>query len=59
MTTLAQTLLETEILEGENLRSQLNQAQRTIKVDEWLESGKLAPTPKQLLTLAMTNDGKN
>ncbi|MGL5831700.1 MAG: ATP-dependent zinc metalloprotease FtsH [Waterburya sp.] len=59
LTTLAQTLLETEILEGEKLRSQLNQAQRTVKVDEWLESGKLAATKKQLLTSAITNNGKN
>ncbi|MGL5940386.1 MAG: ATP-dependent zinc metalloprotease FtsH [Waterburya sp.] len=59
LTTLAQTLLETEILEGENLRSQLNQAQRTVKVDEWLESGKLVATQKQLLTSAITNNGKN
>jgi cell division protease FtsH len=59
LTTLAKTLLEKEILEGEKLRSQLNQAQKTVKVDEWLDSGKLASTQKQLLTSVITNNGKN
>lgn len=39
LTTLAQILLEREILEGEPLRSHLSQAQKTAEVDKWLQTG--------------------
>ncbi len=42
LTTLAQILLEQEILEGEQLYSQLDRAQKTLEVDRWLQTGKLA-----------------
>ena len=41
LTTLAQTLLDKETLEGEQLRSQLSVARKTSKIDLWLQSGKL------------------
>jgi cell division protease FtsH len=41
LTTLAQTLLDMEVLEGEQLRSQLGQAKKTAEVDRWLQSGEL------------------
>ena len=41
LVTLAQTLLEDEILEGEQLRSQLNLARITAEVNQWLQTGKL------------------
>ena len=53
LTTLAQTLLSAEILEGEQLRSQLSLAQKTVAVDQWLQTGKLA-RDKFLATI--TND---
>ena len=36
---LAQSLLDKEILEGEQLRSHLGQAQKTIDTDRWLQTG--------------------
>ena len=42
LTTLAQILLEQEILEGEQLSSHLNLAQKTLEIDQWLQTGKLA-----------------
>ena len=39
---LAQILLQQEILEGEQLRSQLHLAQKTVAVDQWLQTGKLS-----------------
>ena len=42
LTTLAQILLEQEILEGEQLSSHLNRAQKTLESDQWLQTGKLA-----------------
>jgi cell division protease FtsH len=44
----AQTLLEREILEGTQLREQLNQAQAPAELDEWLRTGKL-PQDKPLM----------
>ncbi len=38
---LAQALLEHEILEGEQLRSQLQKARKTEIADQWLQSGRL------------------
>lgn len=39
---LAQTLLEREILEGEQLRSQLGLAHKTADMEQWLQTGKLS-----------------
>jgi cell division protease FtsH len=39
---LAQTLLEREILEGEQLRSQLGLAHKTADIEQWLQIGKLS-----------------
>lgn len=41
LTALAQILLKQEVLEGEQLRSHLGQAQRNERVDRWLQTGKL------------------
>ena len=41
LTTLAQTLLDKEVLEGEQLRTQLGQAKTTLEADRWLQSGEL------------------
>ena len=46
---LANVLLEQEILEGEQLRSQLNLAQKTVAIDEWLQTGKLSQNNLALL----------
>ena len=53
---LAQILLEKEILEGEQLRSQLNLAQKTPEVDQWLQTGKFPQDG--LLAATMINNGK-
>lgn len=51
LATLAQILLKQEVLEGQQLRSQLQQAQKTVVADQWLQTGKcsqdslLARTP--------------
>ncbi|RMF24385.1 MAG: ATP-dependent metallopeptidase FtsH/Yme1/Tma family protein [Cyanobacteria bacterium J083] len=42
LTELAEILLKKEILEGEQLRSQLNLAQKTGAIEQWLQTGKLA-----------------
>ena len=39
LTQLAQTLLQREILEGEALRSQLGLAQKTSRIERWLQTG--------------------
>ena len=52
---LAQSLLEKEVLEGEQLRSQLDLAQKTTITDEWLQSGKLSKT--NLSAKALSNNG--
>ena len=41
LATLAQILLDNEILEGEQLRAQLKLAQKTLEIDKWLQTGKL------------------
>ncbi|MGK7915074.1 MAG: ATP-dependent zinc metalloprotease FtsH [Prochloraceae cyanobacterium] len=56
LATLAQILLEREILEGEQLRSQLNLAQKTSEIDRWLQTGKLSPD--KLLPSSMLNNSK-
>ena len=56
LTALAQILLKQEVLEGEQLRSHLSQAQRTVEVDRWLQTGKLAEN--NLLAPALSNNGK-
>ena len=56
LVTLAQILLEHEILEGEQLRSRLGQAQKTVKIDEWLQTGKL--TKNTLFPPTLANKGK-
>ena len=53
---LAQILLESEILEGEQLRSQLKMAQKTVEIDKWLETGKL--NSNNLLAPTLANNGK-
>jgi len=53
---LAQILLNNEILEGEQLRSQLNLAQKTVEIDKWLDTGKLSKNTVFSPTLA--NNGK-
>ncbi|MGK7948335.1 MAG: ATP-dependent zinc metalloprotease FtsH [Xenococcaceae cyanobacterium] len=54
LTTLAQILLKQEILEGQQLRSQLQKAQKTVAVDRWLQTGKL--TQDSLLELTASNN---
>ncbi|VEP18638.1 ATP-dependent zinc metalloprotease FtsH [Hyella patelloides LEGE 07179] len=56
LTALAQILLEQEILEGENLRSQLRSAQKTVAVNGWLQTGKLSQD--HLLAGTLTNNDK-
>ena len=56
LATLAQILLDKEILEGEQLRSQLNLAQKTLVIDEWLQTGKLSSN--SLLPPNLANNGK-
>ena len=53
---LAKVLLEKEILEGEQLRSQLNLAQKTVEIDQWLQTGKLSKD--NLLSASIVNNGK-
>jgi cell division protease FtsH len=52
----AQLLLEQEILEGEQLRSQLNRAKKSSEVQEWLDTGKL--TQNHLFTQTPFNNGQ-
>ncbi|MDJ0577619.1 MAG: cell division protein FtsH, partial [Xenococcaceae cyanobacterium MO_234.B1] len=56
LATLAQILLEKEILEGDQLRSQLALAQKTSEIDRWLQTGKLSP--EKLLSSTMLNNSK-
>ncbi|PSB09328.1 cell division protein FtsH [Pleurocapsa sp. CCALA 161] len=56
LTALAQILLKQEVLEGEQLRSHLGQAQRNDLVDKWLQTGKLAQN--NLLAPALSHNGK-
>ncbi len=51
---LAQILLEQEILEGEKLRSQLQLAQKTTRVEQWLQTGKLS-SDKPFISDAIDN----
>ena len=51
---LAQILLEQEILEGEQLQSNLNQAQKTVEIDQWLQTGRL--TQDSLLVPTLINN---
>ena len=53
---LAQILLEQEILEGEKLRSQLNLAQTTDRINKWLQTGKMSPD--KMLARSIVNNGK-
>jgi cell division protease FtsH len=39
--TIAQQLIETEVLEGETLRSHLNQVQAKPEIEQWLRTGKI------------------
>ena len=55
LTALAQILLKQEVLEGEQLRSHLGQAQRNVEVDKWLQTG-LAPN--NLLAPTLSHNGK-
>ena len=55
LATLAQVLLEREVLEGEQLRSQLKLAQKTVVIDEWLQTGKLSKST--LLAPSSANNG--
>ena len=56
LTALAQILLKQEVLEREQLRSHLGQAQRNERVDRWLQTGELAQN--NLLAPALSNNGK-
>jgi cell division protease FtsH len=47
----ARMLLQTEILEGEKLHAQLNQAQAPDELNEWLRSGKLPEEQKLMQTV--------
>ena len=53
---LAQILLDNEILEGDTLRSQLKLAQKTVAIDEWLQTGTLSKN--NLLPPTLANNGK-
>ena len=50
---LAQSLLDREILEGEQLRSQLSLARKTPDMEQWLQTGKL--TRNKLLVSSQDN----
>lgn len=54
LTALAQILLKQEVLEAEQLRSHLGQAQSNVEVDKWLQTG-LAPN--NLLAPALSHNG--
>ena len=54
---LAQILLDKEILEGEQLRSHLHQAQKTVDIEQWLKTGKL--TQDKLLASTQVSNGKS
>ncbi|MEL7076550.1 MAG: ATP-dependent zinc metalloprotease FtsH [Cyanobacteria bacterium J06648_1] len=57
---LAQSLLDKEILEGEQLRSHLGQAQKTADTDRWLQTGELIfPHNTTLPTPNIVNNGKS
>ncbi|MDJ0635908.1 MAG: ATP-dependent zinc metalloprotease FtsH [Xenococcaceae cyanobacterium MO_188.B29] len=56
LATLAQILLEQEILEGEQLRSRLHLAQTTVEVAQWLQTGKFSED--RLLAQTMLNNGQ-
>ena len=56
LTATAQVLLEQEILEGEQLRSQLKRSQKTLEIDEWLQTGKLSQS--KLLNRTLLNNGR-
>ncbi len=53
---LAQSLLDKEILEGEQLRSRLGLAHKTADIAQWLETGKLT---QELLTSSHDSNGKS
>lgn len=54
---LAQTLLDREILEGEQLRSQLSLAHKTADMEQWLQTGKLSH--HKLLASSHGSNGKS
>ncbi len=54
---LAQILLEREILEGEQLRSRLSLARTTPEIDRWLQTG--TPNQQQLLVPYPISNGKH
>lgn len=54
---LAQTLLAQEVLEGEQLRSQLALARKTADLEPWLQTGKF--TQDKLLTSSQVSNGKS
>ncbi|MEM7761499.1 MAG: ATP-dependent zinc metalloprotease FtsH [Cyanobacteria bacterium P01_A01_bin.40] len=57
---LAQSLLDTEILEGENLRSQLGLARINADAEQWLSTGKLTPDKlDKLLASDHQSNGKS
>ena len=57
---LAKSLLDKEILEGEQLRSHLGQAQKTADTDRWLQTGELIfPHNTTLPTPNIVNNGKS
>ncbi|ELS00765.1 ATP-dependent metalloprotease FtsH [Xenococcus sp. PCC 7305] len=51
LATLANILLDKEILEGEQLRSQLKLAKKTSIINQWLQTGKLPPAHSLVPTL--------
>jgi cell division protease FtsH len=51
---IAQMLLTKEVLEGQELRSQLMQVQAPTAIDEWLQTGKLPPNS---LSIPYLNNG--
>lgn len=57
LTSLAQILLEREILEGEQLRSRLRQAKTTPEIDRWLHAE--TPTRQHLLVPHSLSNGKH
>ena len=57
LTSLAQILLEREILEGEQLRSRLSLARTTPEIDRWLQTG--TPTQQHLLVPHPVSNGKH
>ena len=51
LTEAAEILLQKEILEGEELRQQLNRVQAPLELPEWLRTGKITATSHQMKEL--------